>query len=65
MTVEAKDLAEAEIEFLSDKCERLETQLNIAVEALKDSRYLFYQLSQIVAGDGITECLKEIRELDK
>ena len=48
-----------------EKCEKLEKQLKIAVEALKDSRYLFYQLSQIVAGDGIAECLKEIKELDK
>lgn len=43
----------------------LKKQLKIAVRALKDSRYLFYQSSQIIAGDGIAKCLKEMKELDK
>lgn len=34
MTVETKDLTKAEIEFLSDKCEKLEIQLNIVLNIL-------------------------------
>lgn len=35
MTIETRDLTKAEIEFLSDKCEKLEKQLKIAVDCLK------------------------------
>jgi hypothetical protein len=62
MTVETKDLTKAEIEFLSDKCEKLEEQLKIAKKGLTEIK---------IYGDGNRDCdiaakyLKKIKELDK
>ena len=48
-----------------EKCERLEKQLNIAVSSMRDSRELFYQLSQIEIADAIGKQLHNIKELEK
>ena len=48
-----------------ERCERLEKQLKIALSSMRDSRELFYQLSQIVIADAIGKQLHEIKELEK
>ena len=48
-----------------EKIERLEKQLKIALSSMRDSRELFYQLSQIVIADAIGKQLHEIKELEK
>lgn len=45
--------------------EKLKKQLEIALSSMRDSRELFYQLSQIVIADAIGKQLKEIKELEK
>lgn len=78
MTVEIKDLTKAEIEFLSDKCEKLEKQLEIAVVCLrkyadiKNWEYIDCCEGDCaiwdVDNDGRTEAcaaLYQIEELDK
>ena len=48
-----------------EKIERLEKQLEIALSSMRDSRELFYQLSQVVIADAIGKQLHEIKELEK
>lgn len=43
---------------------KLKKQLEIALSSMRDSRELFYQLSQIVIADAIGKQLKEIKELE-
>ena len=45
--------------------EKLKKQLEIALSSMRDTRELFYQLSQIVIADAIGKQLKEIKELEK
>ena len=45
--------------------EKLKKQLEIALSSMRDSRELFYQLSQIVIADAIGKQLHEIKELEK
>ena len=45
--------------------EKLKKQLEIALSSMRDSRELFYQLSQIEIADAIEKQLKEIKELEK
>lgn len=47
-----------------DRCERLEKQLKIALSSMRDSRELFYQLSQIEIADAIGKQLQQIKELE-
>ena len=68
----ADSFFEARIEVLEDelektecKLERVEKQLEIALSSMRDSRELFYQLSQIVVADAIGKQLKEIKDLEK
>lgn len=50
---------------ITDKCERLQKQLDIALSSMRDSRELLYQLSQILAADAIGKQLQEIKDLEK
>lgn len=78
MTVETKDLAKAEIEFLSDKCEMLEKKLEIAESWFreivnnvntyfeKDNRSFDFTLDVLMCcGVSAILALHEIKELDK
>jgi cell shape-determining protein MreC len=50
MTIETKDLAKAEIEFLSDKCEKLEQENQQLKKLLKECRDDIYNYQYICLG---------------
>lgn len=67
MTVETKDLTKAEIEFLSDKCEKLEKQLGIAVKKLHIARGLLSagRPFPYLALEHIEYALERIKAIDE
>lgn len=54
----------SKLETTTKQCERLQKQLDIAIDSMRDSRELFYQLSQIEIADAIGKQLQEIKDLE-